>query len=89
MIQDPMVGMLQGQPDPIMGALFAHPAQHLQRMAGEVIQFPVDPRISDMRRMRHEDMMQDIQQRFGQPGLDQYRSMWPAAPVELGPGAVK
>jgi hypothetical protein len=78
----------QGGQDP-MAAMFAHPAQHLQRMAGEVVPFPIDPRIADQRRISHEDFMKDMMQRLGQPGIDRYNAMWPAAPVELGPGAAK
>jgi hypothetical protein len=73
------------QQDPI-GAMFAHPTQHLQHMAGDVLPFPVSPQVADMRRMRHEDMMQDMQARFGQPGLDKYREMWPGVrPIPLRP----
>jgi hypothetical protein len=78
----------QGGQDP-MAALFSHPAQHLQHMAGDVIPFPLDPRIADQRRIMNEDFMQNMYQQHGQHGLDQYRRMWPAAPVELGPGAAK
>ncbi len=35
---NPMAQALQGQPDPAMQALFAHPAHRLQHMAGDVIE---------------------------------------------------
>jgi hypothetical protein len=54
---------------------------HLQHMAGEVVPFPVSPQVADQRRMRNEDFMADVQSRFGQPGVDQFRRMWPSAPV--------
>ncbi len=61
------------------GTMVQHP--HLQHMAGEVVPFPVSPQVADQRRMRNEDFMADVQSRFGQPGVDQFRRMWPSAPV--------
>jgi len=41
--QNPMIAALQGAADPTMQAMFAHPAQHLQRMAGDVVPLPIKP----------------------------------------------
>jgi hypothetical protein len=37
---NPMVQALQGQPDPAISAMFSHPAEHLQKMAGDVLSGP-------------------------------------------------
>jgi hypothetical protein len=97
MTQEQMVTALRGMsgaqaqpPNPTVSALFSHTPQQLQglrHMAGEVVPFPIDPRLPDQRRMMNEDFMKDLHTRFGQPGIDQYRRMWPAAPVVPGPGA--
>ena len=63
-----MVAALQGQQQPQGGSVPAQPP--LQRMAGDLLPFPISPQAADMRRLNHEAQINDYANRMQRPASD-------------------